>query len=228
LQGKEKVAIVSFVKRHDKIRSEAVLAWKWLRKRPEYKADYKKLHMLKGNIPSELQEELKGRYGFCPLIDPDTKLICHQPPMDFFLNFGKLLGQYPFDSGVDYETVDYIEIEAYKNPKKHRKYGYKRQPLPDKLRISIDPKKPTGFLLQQIERYLIAIKETWKVKEKKPHIADSYKTYQYYVLSNLGLKRKAIRKQIANFSKDDNRNESKRKKAYRHSKKAEKIRTKSK
>lgn len=220
------MAIVGHVKRHDIMMLEAKLAWNWLRKLPEYKADYKNQDKLKGHTILTEGYELKKKYGFYPLINPKFKYSYHHPPLEFFVAFGALLEQHPFDSGVDFKTVDYLELDACEHPKKYRKYNYKPRPLPQRLLIEIEPKKPINFILEQIERYLKRVKKVYKVKDNKPRVAELNLIYKNYVLENLGLKRRKIRKMIAPFTDEANTNESKRKKAYRISKKVASIRTK--
>lgn len=207
------MAIVNYVKRHDEIRNEAKLAWNWLRKLPEYKADYKN------------RDELNKKYGFYPLINPKKVLPYKNAPFEFFVAFGKLLGQHPFDSGVNFKNLNYLELDAYEHPKKYRKYNYKPQPLPRRILIEINPRKPINFILEQIESYLKRVKKVYKIEDNKPRVAELNLIYKNYVLENLGFKRRKVRKTIAPFTDDSDANESKRKKAYRISKKVESIRT---
>lgn len=219
------MAIVDYVKKHDEIMKEAKLAWNWLIKLPEYKVDCKNRNKLKGHTLLTEGYELKKKYGFYPLINPKFKYSYHHAPLEFFVAFGELVKQHPFDSGVDFKTLDYLELDAYEHPKKYRKYSYKPRPLPRRVLIEIDPKKPINFILEQIERYLKRVKKVYKIKDNKPRVAELNLIYKNYVLENLGLKRKEVRKIIAPFTDDSNANESKRKKAYRISKKVESIRT---
>jgi len=218
------VTIVNFYQRHDKIRVEARLAWNWLIKQPKYWADYTRQKKLKEKLSSEEQEKLRKKYGFFPLIDPKTKMPYSHAPQGFFIAFGKLLGQLPFDSGVIFETLDYIELDAYQHPKKYKKYKYKPYSLPKQLSITIDPKKPINFILNQIENYLRRIKKIYKIKYEHPPVVNLNLAYKYYVLENWGVKRKEIRREIAPFAKDKT-DESQRKKAYKISKKVKSIRS---
>jgi hypothetical protein len=236
------MASISFYKRHNEIRHKAGLAWDWLRKRPEYKRDYDKWNKIKNSISSVAKEELKKKYGFYPLINPGvnnkhfyiplskkeklpkTNRRRLQPPLQFFIGFNNFwFKEKAFESGVDYITLDYIDLNIYRNPKRYKKYVHKTKLLPDKLRIEIDPKKPIDFILSQIKNYLRIVKETYHIKDERFSTTDLDLVYINYVLENLKIPKRKIREMISPYSDTEIVNESRRKKAYRISKKLESI-----
>ncbi len=115
------MAIKSFYRRHDDIRDEARKAWAWLRKLPKYRADYNKQDE-KAKIDSIFVQEggIKRKYGFFPLISPKEKLVHKHAPFEFFVAFGKLMGQHPFDSGVKFKNLDYIDLDAHDHPERYK------------------------------------------------------------------------------------------------------------
>jgi hypothetical protein len=236
------VATKSYDNKFDELRYEAGLAWDWLRKRPEYKTDYDKWSKLKNPIPVTLQEELKDKYGFYPLINPKidaiyfrskvvspSRIKLHHPPWEFLEDFCCFFTKRKnLDSGVDFKNLNYIDIDIYRNPKRYKKYGCKPTPLPDRLLVSIDPKKPVDYILELIRNYLRAVKKIYKVKDRKPRITDYNLIYRNYVLEKLGVTTKETRKTVAPYSDNEAVNESVRKKAYRIEKKLNNLGHKSK
>lgn len=214
------MAIIKDIERFDGMQNEAKLAWDWLRRLPEYKADYAKMRK---SINLTLQSDLKEKYGFYPLINPNEKCLPQYAPSGFWVAFGRLLKQDSLDSGVKFQYPSYIDLDNYQNPRKYKKYNYKTQELLDKITLEIDPRKPINFILNQIESYLRRVKKVYKIKEKKPRIADLSSVYRDRVMNKLGYKKKDIRKATAPFTDNDEVNESKRKKGYRISKKADAI-----
>ncbi|MCX5705465.1 MAG: hypothetical protein NTZ92_05375 [Candidatus Omnitrophica bacterium] len=221
------MAIVENVKRDKLIRKEATVAWRWLIHLSEYKADYNRQpEELKSSKHMANEVGINLKYGFYPLINPNCK---ERVPNDFVIAFSRMLKQQVFDWGVEFENPSLVDLKILESPKDlkrlKRKNAYQEFRLPDKAIIKVDPKKPIGFVIVQIKDYLRRLRKAYKIKNEKPRLASLNLTYQYYVLENLGVKRKEIRKKIAPFIGRDEDNESQRKKAYRISKKVKSIRT---
>jgi len=220
------VAIVEHVKRHDDMMKEAKLAWNWLRRLSTYKSDYKNQNKLREHTLLTEEYELKKKYGFYPLINPKEELPYKNAPSEFWIAFGKLItGEYPFVSGVEYKTLDYTELDACEHPEKYRKYNYKSIPLPQRLSIEVDPKKPINFILKQIERYLRRVKNVYKIKDDRPRISNASVVYKAYVLRKLGFRGDVLKRKIQPLSEEYSLNESLTKRAARIVKKAKLIKT---
>lgn len=232
------MAIVTFYQKHDEIRHEAGLAWNWLRNTNQYKADYIKF----SSFDKKVNLELENKYGFYPLINPKVKCSYFymplqknknisklkrrrlEAPSDFFVAFNifvsKVLKQKPFDSGIDFETVDMINLYEYEHPEVYGKYQL--TPLPEKICISIDPRKQIKPLLLQIENYLKRVKKIYKLKDERPRITDLNLVYKHHILGKFGITKKAIGKEITPYHNDHHK-DSQRKKLYRISIKQKNI-----
>jgi hypothetical protein len=248
------VAIIDSLKRHNLIFGEALKAWKWLRKQAAYIADYKRQQKLGKSISLSVKEELRKKYGFYPLVNPNGYAMKSIFPDEFFIGFGDLLGQRPFAAGAYFPNIpvlrlsysskeEYekckIDFEAYKNSKVFKK-KYKdklvrirvqvnpnkeEDAVPCPIIIEVNPYYPINFILPEIRKTLQKVKKAYSIKDKRPRIDGMFKSYQLYVLNKFGEKRRKIKKIIDPFIDEDGGQESRIKRFIRLEKKVKKIET---
>ncbi len=225
------MAIIKGGERTDRIAKEAELVWKWLKKLPEYIADYQLQSKLGPEIDTATKEYLKNKYGFSPLINPkrENDYILFKVPGEFVVRFSQCVG-HPFnDNGVKFKNITSFNLWAKESPEKYRNNDYnglyKVIDLPQKLVVEIDPHKPTALLLDEIRYFLNRLKKVYGVKDERSRSVGMSKVYMVYVMENLGKEKAKIKQKIEPLIRDAGLKESRTKKAGRILKKAKKLRT---
>lgn len=173
-----------WIAKHDIIRAEAIKAWKWLRRLPQYKNDYKLYH---SETNPEVQSRLKAKWLIWPLIDPADK-NCRSA---FVAALGEKFGHHPYRPGVSIKDKNLsmaVHAHLYKDSPTLTDWTNKfpLPLLPKKIDFEIDPTKPITFLLSQIGEKLEQIQKVYGINPKRPQFSDVSRKYRKYVSVQLG------------------------------------------
>lgn len=199
--------IKSHFDRYEETRAEAVMAWNWLKKTPEYIRDYQNDKKTKsektktGLLKSEeTAPNFKKKWGFYPLLDPNTVLPKGFAPMHFMIDMARLFDFDPVDRGMNPKDLTFVDLYClqYEREKRRMKKQYGYEPpkkLPKKITIELNPKMRISTLLQEIESYLERVQKVFKVTtNERPREQGFCVRYMLYVCEQLNYSKATTRK----------------------------------
>ncbi len=232
----------SWVKNLEAIQTEALKAWKWLIRLPEYRRDYAKfaaaqklrerlskrarrgssleqklMEMIKRH--GEMSQRFRVKWGFLPLSKPEFN---GEIPVMFFAGFASHFGQNPvLLSGVHLRNINLWALcDLYERDQEGwiKTYCPKPPALPERLIFEIDPRRPLHLILACIKADMQEIQKSYGPKNQRPQQANLCLMYQAHVLQQLGRSPAEINKELFPGKVSDDSKESLRKRTYRYRK----------
>ncbi len=181
--------------------------WNWVRKLPEYKADFMKMRKHRASLPpypppgetiltseqpkDEFREHVTQLWGFYPLDDPKIAW-----PSSAFT--AMLTAAFRTDAVMIHTelTRTYEEDGLNASPRMSLARRKQLSGAPERIVYAIDPTRPIGVIQAIIGDHLKRVRRAYKIKRGKPRMDSQFSRYQAYILRKLGHADSFIRKQL--------------------------------